>query len=39
MYGDDQLFGGGHSGKVVDLNWAPMHGRSFHLLVSTGTDK
>ena len=36
QYGGD-LFGG-HSGKILDISWAPLHGRSFHLIVSTGSD-
>lgn len=36
QYGQDLFMG--HQGKINDLSWAPFHGRSFHLLVSVGSD-
>lgn len=36
QYGNDLFIG--HSGSLQDLSWAPLHGRSFHLLVSAATD-
>ncbi len=36
QYGND-LFPG-HTGSLQDLSWAPLHGRSFHLLVSAASD-
>lgn len=36
QYGQDLFMG--HSGQINDLSWAPLYGRSFHLLVSVGSD-
>jgi WD40 repeat protein len=31
--------GGGHTGTITDLNWAPLAGRSFHLVASCSKDQ
>ena len=36
-YGDNQFEG--HSGSINDIAWAPLAGRSFHMIVTSGSDK
>lgn len=33
-----EAFGQSHTGAVTSMSWAPVHGRSHHLLVTAGTD-
>ncbi len=34
-----EAFEQNHSGSVTNMSWAPTHGRSYHLLVTAGTDR
>ena len=36
-YGDGAFQG--HSGSINDIAWAPLAGRSFHMIVTSGSDQ